>query len=128
MKLKSKYNYQEKNYFKPVPVKYVENIIKNIPNNKASKEEIPLHILKQSGFTYQMLTDCINDALFWGIFPNSLKFENIKPAHKKGKAADKENYRLVSVLPLFSKVFKKVNYDQLIQYMGKNLNSFSCVS
>lgn len=45
MKLKSKYNYQEKNYFKPVPVKCVENIIKNVPNNKASKKEILLHIL-----------------------------------------------------------------------------------
>ena len=33
MKLKSKYNYHEKNYFKPVLVKYVENIIKDIPKN-----------------------------------------------------------------------------------------------
>ena len=62
MKLKSKFNFQEKNYFKPVPVKYAENTIKNILNNKASGE-ISLHMLKQSGFTYQMLTDCIKSAL-----------------------------------------------------------------
>ena len=36
MKLKSKYNFHEKFSFKPVLVKYVENIIKNIPNIKAS--------------------------------------------------------------------------------------------
>ena len=36
MKLKSKYNFHEKFSFKPVLVKYVENIIKNIPNNKVS--------------------------------------------------------------------------------------------
>ena len=35
MKLKSTYNFQENISFKPVPVKYVESIIKNIPNNKA---------------------------------------------------------------------------------------------
>ena len=39
MKLKSKYNFQEKFSFKPVPVNYVESIIKNIPNNKAAKEK-----------------------------------------------------------------------------------------
>ena len=57
MKLKGKYNFHEKFSFKPVPMRYVENIIKNIRNNKVSGGEIPLHTLKQSGFTYQMLTD-----------------------------------------------------------------------
>ena len=91
IKLKNKYDFQEKFSFKPVPLKYVESIIKNIPNNRAAGGEIPLHILKQSGFTYQMLPDCINDALSQGIFPNSLKFANITPVHKKDEATDKEN-------------------------------------
>ena len=63
MKIKSKYAIQEKFSVKPVTAKDVENIIKNIPNNKASRGEIPLNILKQSRFTYEMLTDCINDAI-----------------------------------------------------------------
>ena len=83
MKSKSKYNFQEKFSIKPVPVKYVESIIKNIPNNKAAGGKIPLHFLKQCGFTYQMLTDCIIDALSQGIFPDSLTFANITPVHKK---------------------------------------------
>ena len=44
MKIKSEYRSQEKK-FKPVPAKNVENIIKNILNNKASGGEIPLYIL-----------------------------------------------------------------------------------
>ena len=107
-------------------MKYVESIIKNIPNNRAAGREIPLHILKQSGFTYQMLTDCINDALSQGIFPDSLKLANITPVHKKDEATDKENYRPVSVLLLFSKIFEKVIYDQLSQYLEKYLNSLLC--
>ena len=71
-----------------------------------------------------MLTDCINDALSPGIFPDSLKVANITPVHKKDEANDKQNYRPVSVLPLLSKVFEKVIYDQLSQYLDKYLNSF----
>ena len=121
MKLKSRYNFQERFTFKPVPVKYVEDIIKNIPNNKADEGEIPVHIIKQSGFTYQMLTDFINDALSQGIFPDSLKFANITPVHKKDEASNKESYRPVRVLPLFSKIFEQFIYDQLRQYLEKYL-------
>ena len=48
-----------------------------------------------------MLTDCINDALFRGKFPDSLKFANVMQVRKKYEASDKENYRPVSVLRLF---------------------------
>ena len=73
-----------------------------------------------------MLTDCINDALSQDIFPDSLKLANITPVHKKAEATDKENFRPVSVLPLFSKIFEKVIYDQLSQYLEKHLNSLLC--
>ena len=110
----------------PVPVNYAESIIKNVPGNKAARGEIPLHILKQCGFTYQMLTDCINDALSQGIFPDSLKTANITPVHKKDEPTDKQNYRPVSVLPLLSKVSEKFIYNQLSQYLDKYLNSLLC--
>ena len=73
-----------------------------------------------------MLTDCINGALSQGISPDSLKLANITPVHKKDETTDKENYRPVSVLPLFSKIFEKVIYDQLSQYLEKYLNSLLC--
>ena len=85
MKLKSKYNFQEKFSFKPVPVNYVESIIKNISNNKAARGEIPVHIVKQCSFTYQMLTDYINDALSQGIFPDSLNLQILHQFIKKTK-------------------------------------------
>ena len=73
-----------------------------------------------------MLTDCINDALSHGIFPDNLKFANITPVYKKDETTDKQNYRPVSALPLFSKVFEKVIYDQFSQYLDKYLNSLLC--
>ena len=103
------------------------NLFNLIKTNTCFKgREIPLHILKQSGFTYQMLTDCINGALSQGILPDSLKLANITPVHKKDETTDKGNYRPVSVVPLFSKIFEKVIYDQLSQYLEKYLNSLLC--
>ena len=84
MKIKSKYAIQEKFSVKSVTVKDIENIIKNMPNNKASGGETPLNILKQSRITYKMLADCINDAIVGeNIFPDILKFGDITPVHKK---------------------------------------------
>ena len=37
--------------FQLVSVKNVENVIKNIPSNKASGGDMPIPVLKQSGFT-----------------------------------------------------------------------------
>ena len=127
MKIKSKYTIQEMFSVKPVTVKDVENIIKNIPKNKASGGEIPLKILKQSRFTYEMLTDCVNDAIVGeNILPDSLKFADITPVHKKDETTNKENYRPVSVLPLISKIFERIIYDQLSEYLEKYLNSILC--
>ena len=105
-KIKSNYTIKQKFSFKPVTVKDIENVIKNIPTNKVTGGEIPLNVLKQSGFTYAMSRDCINDCLLKGLFPDSLKLVNITPVHKKDKPTDKENYRPVSVLPLLSKFFE----------------------
>ena len=73
-----------------------------------------------------MLTDCMNNALSQGIFPDSLNFANISSVHKKDEATDKENYRPLSVLSLFLKIVEKVIYDQLSRYLEKFLNILLC--
>ena len=68
-KIKSNYTIKQKFSFKPVTVKDIENVIKNIPTNKVTGGEIPLNVLKQSDFTYVMLRDCKNNSLLKGSFP-----------------------------------------------------------
>ena len=48
-------------------------------------------------------------------FPDFLKLSNIVP--KKKDPIDKCNYRPVGNLPLLSKVFEKITYDQLYIYI-----------
>ena len=106
-----------------VAPKHTASIIKNIPN-KAAGGEIPLNILKQSRFTYELLTDCINGTIVReNIFPDSLKFADVTPEHQKDETTNKENYRPISVLPLISKIFERTMYDQLSEYLEKYLNS-----
>ena len=107
-KIKSNCTIKQKFSFKPVTVKYIEIVIKNIPTNKVTGGEIPLNVLKESGFTYVMLRIYINYFLLKGLFLDSLKLGNITPVHKKDEPTDKENYRPVSVLPLLSKIFERL--------------------
>ena len=61
MKLKSKYNFQGKFSFKPVPVKYIESIIKNIPNNKVAGGKYLYMFLNNP----VLLTNCQQTAYFF---------------------------------------------------------------
>ena len=48
-----------------------------------------------------------------GTFPARLKFAEIKPIYKKGDKSKISNYRPVSLLTSFSKVFEKIIYNRL---------------
>ena len=82
-------------------------IIKDLKNNKAAGGDIPLKLLKECDFTYEKLTNCINNSLSEGLFPDSLERANVTPVHKKNDPLNKENYRPVSILPLLSKSLQK---------------------
>ena len=44
-----------------------------------------------------------------GIFPESLKIARVTPIFKSGGKDNESNYRPISILPVFSKVFQKNN-------------------
>ena len=126
IKIKQRVNNQAKFFFEPVSVHVVNDIIEGLPSNKATAGEIPIKTLKESGFTFEYLTSCVNEAILSGKFPDSLKLSNIVPVHKKKDPTDKCNYRPVSILPLLSKLFDKIMYDQLYIYMNNFLNELLC--
>ena len=52
----------------------------------------------------------------------------VTPVFKKGEKSDLNNYRPISVIPVVSKVFEKIVYDQLYQYLNDNQLLSSCQS
>ena len=96
--------------------------MKNFSSDKVTAGQIPADILKNSEFCFSALTKCINKAFNENKFPNTLKLSDIVPVFKKLDPTDKTNFRSDSVLPLLSKVFEKIMYDQLYEDAETFLN------
>ena len=59
-------------------------------------------------------------------FPNILKGAEVKPVFKKKSRIDKENYRLVSTLPVISKIFERLIFKQLILFFESVFSKYQC--
>ena len=55
-----------------------------------------------------------------GIFPHELKISKVVPLFKNGDAEQIENYRPISLLSSFSKIFEYVIFIQTFAYMNNN--------
>ena len=53
-----------------------------------------------------------------GIFPDELKIGKVTPIYKKDDCGQMENYRPVSTLPIFGKIFEKVIYTRLYSFLS----------
>ena len=72
------------------------------------------------------MTLCINKSFISGKFQDCLKQANVSPIFKKDDPLDKENYRPVSILPLLSKVYEKLLYNRLSDYVENIFNVILC--
>jgi exonuclease III len=108
--------------WKPATTHEIEIIIRNMESKEScGYDEISSRILKLSlPFIISPLTHICNAALNTGIFPNRLKYAIIKPIFKKGNKQDVSNYRPISLLTTFSKVFEKIIYNRLYNHFEIN--------
>ena len=65
------------------------------------------------------LTLIINQAFYNGVFPKELKMAKVIPVYKSGSTMELNNYRPISVLNTFSKVFERLMYDRLTKLLDK---------
>jgi hypothetical protein len=73
-----------------------------------------------SPFILSPLTHLRNKSLSLGIFPDHLKYSEIKSLFKKGDKHNISNYRTISILTSFSKVLEKAVHIQLFEYCRKH--------
>jgi hypothetical protein len=55
-----------------------------------------------------------------GIFPDCLKYSEVKPLFKKGDKQNISNFRSISILTLFSKVLEKAVHIQHYEHSSTN--------
>ena len=61
-----------------------------------------------------------------GEFPNDLKYADTVTVYKKNNKCGKQNYRPVSILSNFSKIYEKLMYNQLYEYFDNILFPSLC--
>ena len=71
-------------------------------------------------FIAQPLSELINKSFVTGSFPNELIIARVCPVFKGGNAADFSNYRPISILPSFHKIYERLVYNQLMSFIDKH--------
>ena len=75
-------------------------------------------IMKQCVDNYiTPLTHIINLSIAQGYFPDEWKVAKVIPIFKDGDPQDIQNYRPISVLPFFSKIFEKIIAFYIIEFL-----------
>ena len=63
-----------------------------------------------------------------GIFPEDWKKSDVVPVHKKESTNLMKNYRAISLLPIFSKIFERLILNSLFNYFIQNKLLTECQS
>ena len=87
------------------------------PTKPTQKSDIPANIIKKNYDIFsEFLFENFNNIILTSLFPEQLKYADVKPTFKKGSRNNKRNYRPVSILSNFFKIYERLLYKQLETY------------
>ena len=103
----------------PVDTVEISKLIRNLQHSKSpGYDNITASLIKEvSEGIIQPLVYIYNLSMETGIFPDNLKIAKVIPAYKKGDACMASNYRPISLLSIFDKLFEKVMYKRLYSHL-----------
>ena len=114
--------------FQQITTSEVKKLVKEIDIKKAvGVDTIPPKLIQiGADIIAEPLTHAINCYLRLGIFPDNAKIASVVPVDKgKPDKYDVLNYRPVSILNTFSKIYEKVIKNQLVSHFDKYLSPFT---
>ena len=97
----------------------VRQILCNLSPHKAcGPDNVSARVIRECAVELSVpITKICRLSLNQGVFPLTWKRANIVPIHKKGPKTCANNYRSVSLLPLFGKVLERVVFTELFQHV-----------
>ena len=97
-------------------------IINKLDSNKAHGHiEFSIRMLKICGFSIcRSLQIIYKSCLDKGKFPLEWKNANVAPVHKKNDKQLVKNYCPVSLLPMCGKIFERILYNSLFDFLNQN--------
>ena len=105
----------------PIIQNDVISIIKNLKVSSPGWDSISAVVVKATYACFiEPLTHILNLSIMHGVFPSELKLAKVFPLYKANDPMLFSNYRPVSVLPVFSKIYERVMYNQLLSFTNKH--------
>ena len=107
-------------YLYPCTSGEIESITKCLLNTKAvSLDGFPMKLIKYIIMDiYVALSAIFNSSFVAEVFPDTLKHAKVIPVFKSGDKFNITNSLPISVLPILSKIMKKLMYNRLISFMN----------
>ena len=101
-------------FFEPCSESEIFREIMHLNDKKATGiENTPVKVIEMTAeYILSVLSSLFNKYIVNGTFPSKLKIAKITPIHKSGSSHKATNYRPISVLYPFSKIFEKVIYKR----------------
>ena len=106
-------------FMSPIIGKDIESAIKKLKNCNGIHSISTLVLKEITPVIVDPLSHIFNLCTEQGYFPQELKTGCITPIYKKGDKHNIENYRPVCSLSQFSKIFEKIIYNRMINYIDK---------
>ena len=97
----------------------VQRIIFSLKKSSPGWDDLSANLLKQTYDCMLIPTYVCNLSLEKGVFPRELKLAKVIPLYKGDSKTVVSNYRPVSVLPVFSKIFEKLMFNRLLSFINK---------
>ena len=102
-----------------------DDIGKNIqnlnPNKAHGHDDISIQMIEICGSSiYGPLELIFKEVLSTGLFPSNWKKGNIVPIHKRGDKQILKNYRPLSLLPICGKIFERLIFNELLNFLLEN--------
>ena len=107
-----------------VPIQRQEFIeaVNNFPSKMSwDTNDLSMSFIKAiATYLSEPLLHIFNCSLSAGVVPNKFKIAKVVPIFKSGEHLDVNNYRPISLLSNFSKIFEKIIHGRLTKYLDSN--------
>ena len=108
-------------FFYPTGCSEVKKIIMNLKNKGSKLLDIHPVVLKENSCVFSIqISKLYNLSLHESVFPCAMKIARVIPSFKSGAQDNIDNYRPISALPILSKVFEKLTFRRMSDFISRH--------
>ena len=108
--------------FQTITYDELKKVVENLKTNKSpGLDNISIKLIKEAGDSIiPSLNHLFNLSLSSVIFPEDWKVAKVTSIYKSGDKSDCGNYRPISVISAIAKIFEKITYTEILDYLDEN--------